>query len=246
MLISQALDSVRSLETLLSSMATQPNLPSYSDLASRQQLAVRSRQLTTKFLNQIESQSNTSMTARSQGSGLVSYKSSSRGVQPTTVGRSQLNSQDICRNALRLRKNESSSILAIQTTVDGSPGWRCLACGATMIKATTGLSSTNADTIWIDEEGLFKAHCSSVSGRPPAWTCIWPVRSTSCTDSRFDSERALLQHMKDHHIFVSRSVSDFRLQWPADLCHRTAKACGFGAQVEGRDADDRNFVDFLD
>ena len=121
-----------------------------------------------------------------------------------------------------------------------------LHCNAEMFRVEAKLPGTDSDMLWMDEAGLFKSHCNKTTQASVAWSCIWPIQSTACMHARFCDERALLQHLKDVHVFVSRRAGDFRLQWPADLCGRTVEGCGFGAIIAGRKMDNQNFVSVLD
>lgn len=244
--------SVQSLDDSLQSLAARSYLPSRYDLVRQQDLADRSRQLTAQLIFQLGAQS-ANFGALSSPSfwradqALLELGSNPAYEYPVTVSRSQLNTQDICHNALRLRRNDAASgDLAVQTIYGNSVSWTCRSCGANMTGAQSKLPGATSDMLWIDEAGLFKSHCTQRVPGTVEWTCIWPIQSNSCIDIRFKDERALLQHMKDHHTFVSRRAVDFRLQWPADLSATTAQTCGFGATVEGQVLRDESFTFFLD
>jgi hypothetical protein len=151
------------------------------------------------------------------------------------IGRTEINMQDVCRNAVQYRKNyKRLDQLATPIPGTNSAEWTCTLCQINVGKVSCYLPGTASDMLWIGPEGMFKAHCTD------GWSCIWHIVDLSCYE-RFGSERALLQHLKDHHATVRADADSFRLHWPADLRNWSAEGVGFGAIVRGREMRRHNF-----
>lgn len=95
------------------------------------------------------------------------------------------------------------------------------------------MSQNSADNLWIDACGLLKSHCAKEPNEPPGWTCIWRKVSRECY-LRFESDMALLKHMKICHVGGYVGGMHVTVDWPADSRDRTAGTCGYGAAIGGR------------
>jgi hypothetical protein len=198
-------------------------------------MADQSRNLTLESLHQLTRRlvAAASTTSLSSSSSLAS---SSTGVslQPLMFGRTQLNFHNICKNARLYRENRYEfEQLTNEVSNDNHEEWTCKHCNIVVSQVSLRLSPPSPDLIWISAAGMLKAHCARKPGQADCWTCIWPVVSPECY-VRFDNEKRLLQHMKNHHVILGTQGQNSTIHWSADIRHRRSDTCGFGATIGGQ------------
>jgi hypothetical protein len=199
-------------------------------------LTIQSLQHATTSLAAIASTISLVSNSSLSSSSTMTTASSSFSLQQVSYGRTQLNVHNICNNAILYRQNVEFAKLAYEIPNTHPKEWECGNCKMTVSKLVGNISN---DSIWIDAQGFFKAHCERQSGRADGWTCIWPIVSTECR-SRYDSEKELLLHMKNHHLVPESPGQPTYLHWPADLHNKNAKTCGFGGTIGGRHLHESN------
>jgi len=192
-------------------------------------MANRSRDLTLESLQRlamglVQSPSFTSLVS---GSTAVSSRA-------LTTGRTEANVHNVCINAVFYRQGrEEFDRLATAVPNTNENEWRCNRCNMPLLEVNLRLSVGSQDRIWIGPVGFFKGHCDRRPEQPHGWTCIWPVAAPAC-NSRFDTERALLEHMRDFHVSLGVGGQDSTIERAADWHSLEARTCGFGALIGGQ------------
>lgn len=220
---------ISSLQSVLDSLASQRDLNSTPDFSGLESMANRSRTLTLESLQQLSGALIRPPTRSALPSSLTATSSGS-----ISFSRTSLNMHKMCKNARLYRMNrEDFSQLATAVPNTNEAVWKCNHCTMIVAQATLKLSAGSEDRIWIAPVGFFKAHCEHRSGSAEGWTCIWPVVAPPCY-SRFDSEKRLLEHMRDFHVVLGGQGRDSAIQWSADFHYGDAETCGFGALIGGQ------------
>ena len=234
---------INSLQSLLSPLASQRDIIFAPDFSQYQTMADQSRRLTLESLHQLTGRlisATPSTISLSSGSSLTSG-STAVSSQSLMLSRTRLNFHNICKNARLYRENcYEFEQLTVKVPNGNNEEWTCTHCNLVVSKVSLRLSSPSTDLIWITAAGMFKAHCTRVSGRADGWTCIWTMVSSEC-QMRFDSEKQLLQHMKKRHVEIGSQGQNSTIHWSADLRQRSPDTCGFGATIGGQLMQDSEF-----
>ena len=210
-------------------MATQSTLTSADNLGDLQSTADRARDLT---LNAMYELTRTLLQSPSVSSLISSHATANS--RSLTIGRTDINVHNICRNARLYRLDlDHFDQLATPVPHTDESEWKCNHCGALVSNVSLRLSAGSDDQIWIGPVGFFKAHCEHRLGETTGWTCIWPVASPSC-NSHFNTERRLLEHMRDHHVSIGTVGGESQIDWSADFHYQDIRFCGFGAEIRGQ------------
>jgi hypothetical protein len=240
----KARDTLATLEKLLNELAIQNRIKSTHDFSTYEAMANQSRDLTiqslqhaTTSLAAIASTISLASNSSLSSSSTMTIAPSSLSLQHGSYGRAQFNVHNICNNAILYRQNgDRFAELAYKVPNTDPQEWECENCKMTVSKLEGKFSN---NSIWIDAQGFFKAHCQRQSGQVDGWTCIWPIVSTECR-SRYDNEKALLIHMKEYHLISGSPGQPTYLHWPADLHNKNPKTCGFGGTIGGQDLNESN------
>jgi hypothetical protein len=231
----EAQSEINSLQSLLRQLVSQRDFIFTPDFSTYQTMVDRSRNLTLESLHQLTGRLITAASTTSLGSGssLISG-STSISLQSLTLGRTQLNFHNICKNA-RLYREDCFEFEQLTNVVPNTNDkeWTCKHCNMVVARVALTLSPPSADRIWISAAGMLKAHCAREPGKADGWTCIWPVVEQEC-NARFDGEKKLLQHMKKYHVALGNQGQSSTLHWPADIRCRRPETCGYGAMIGGQ------------
>ena len=192
-------------------------------------MANQSRDLTIQLLQRLVVRSGLQPTTFG---ALMSGTTAASSIVPR-LGRTQRNAQNVCVNARLYRHSlKAFDQLAAAVMNTNEREWTCTSCHISVSQASLRLSAGSEDLIWIGPVGFFKAHCQQQPRVSGGWTCIWPVVSSEC-NARFESEKGLLEHMRDHHVRPNGQQGRI-IDWSADFHGFDKATCGFGATIGGQ------------